>query len=321
MKQKSIYFIILSAMLACCTQDETADNIHSTEESLHVSSAILEGGSHTEMNEPATRLTNRDVPIVITQGSLGIFRSLSPGYTGSQDNKKYIYDAAGWQPGKPGDAIFLNVSPAYVCAYYPYNSTYSNKEAIPLTSGEYTDSNTHDPNDLCYKANLQKSASDRNVTFNMEHAMAMLEFKLSKENGYIGDCRISSVTLQNPNLITSSTINISDGSYTTLTKGGVTYSIGKDTEGILIESKTFTTSALLVPFHPAAPGLSVSFTVNNAPMEIKIPIEKLTNVVAGRRYTVNVTLQNNQMQVTGVDMMPWIDHIVGGDGNIYQPQI
>lgn len=326
MRQRIAYIIPLSALFACCmqscTQDEPAGGILSGVKSLHVSSASLNGGSRTE-TDAVTRLTGDNVPVPVTQGSIGIFRSQSTGYTDKQSNKKYTYADTGWQPATPGDVILLNADNAAVCAYYPYHAdaAYADETALPLNSGLYTGGNgTHDPADLCYDTNRPLNAARRTANFTMRHALAMLEFKLSKEAGYVGECRVTSVSLLNPGLITSSAIDISGGTYGTApVKGSLTYSFGTDADGILIESSAVTTAALLVPFTPTADGLSVSFTVNGTPTEANIPVATLAGVEAGHRYTVKITLKAGSMQVTGVDRMPWTEINVGGDGHIWEP--
>ena len=326
MKQEIMYLVILSSLLASCAGDEQQAGMPGAEGSLHVSSVTVNPGGHTDAGA-ATRLTGDDVAMPVTQGSLGIFRSRSTGYDGTQDNKKYTYieTGNGWQPATPGDAILLNANVADVCAYYPYHSdaAYSDKTALPLTPGKYAGGNgTHDPADLCYDTDRPVSSTRRTTGFTMRHAMAMLELKLSKETGYVGDCRVTSVSLLNPGLITSSAINITDGTYSAApVKGTLTYSPGTDADGMLIGSAAATTAALLVPFTPSGAGLTVSFNVNGTPIEANIPATTIAKVEAGHRYTVKITMKASSMQVTGVDMMPWTEINVGGDGHTWEPQI
>lgn len=323
MKQEIVYLVMMSALLASCTGDEQRAGMPGAESRLYVSSATVNAGGHTDAGV-ATRLAGDDMPVPVTQGSLGIFRSQGTGYDGTLDNKKYTYIADGWQPATPGDAILLNANAADVCAYYPYHgdAAYSDKTALPLTSGKYAGGNgTHDPADLCYDTDRPVSGTRRTTGFTMRHALAMLEFKLSKEAGYVGECRVTSVVLTNPGLITSSAIDISGGTYGAApVKGPLAYSFGTDAGGVLIENAAVTTAALLVPFIPTADGLAVSFTVNGTPTEANIPAATLAKVEAGHRYTVKITLKAGSMQVTGVDRMPWTEINVGGDGHTWEPE-
>ena len=288
---RQIYTWILSAaipLLASCTQDELPGNVVPPGNSLYISSAILTSGGHTE-TEAVTRALVGDVLVPVTQGSLGIFRSKGTGYATTLDNMKYTYTGAdkGWQPATAADTLFLNGDDADVCAYYPYNSDteYADKTRFILHPGKYTGTaSTHDPMDLCYATDRTLSGSMRATTFELKHAMALVELKITKDAGYKGDCRITSVSILNPELITGSTINITDGTYTTVVKDGVlAYNPGTDADGILIGNATSVTAALLVPFTPTADGVLIAFAVNGVPVEAVIPNDKMPEVEAGQR--------------------------------------
>ena len=206
----------LSALLAPCLHscggDGRPDGLPEAENSLQVSSATLDAGGHTDA-DASTRLTGDDVAVPVTRGALGIFRS-GAGYDVPQNNKKYTYTDTGWQPATSADAVSLNANPAEVCAYYPYHgdAAYSDKTALPLTSGKYTGGGgTHDPADLCYDTDRALSSIHPTTGFTLKHALAMLELKLTKEAGYTGECRVTSVSLLNPGLVTRSAIASAPG--------------------------------------------------------------------------------------------------------------
>lgn len=322
MKQLSLF--ILSAaisLLASCIQNQLPGGTPSAGTGLYVDAAIMDAGSHTG-TEIVTRAANDAVPV--TKGSLGIFRSQSVGYASAAVNKQYTYTGGEWQPATDQDVIYLNGDNADVCAYYPYNNSYVDKAAIPLISGRYTGTaDTHDPNDLCYDIDRTMNGVQCTTTFGMKHALAWLEFSIAKETGYTAECHITSIIIQNPEMIATSTIDITDGTYSIApVKGTVTYNPGPDVGGIQIEATPITTGALLVPFTPTAAGLSVSFTVNGTPMTITIACAApagITKVEAGHRYTVKLTVKATSIQVTGVDMMPWVETGVGGDDCIWYP--
>lgn len=331
----SLSLLAAAALLVSCAQDELSGGVAlPAGNALHVSSAVIATGSGTEMEIAARTksVTRADVLVSVTSGSLGIFRSQGTNYTSTLDNKKYTYidSDKGWQPATTSDTIYLNGDDAEVCAYYPYNgdATYSNAATIPVYSGKYIGFGaipadySYNGIDLCYATNRTLNGSQRATTFEMKHAMAMLEFKISKEAGYKGDCRITSISIQNPELIEASGIDITSGTYTTasdVTKGKLTYNPGTDDTGILIESTAATTAALLVPFKPTTAGLTITFVTNGVNVEADIPASKIANVEAGKRYTVSITMKAASMQVTGVDMVPWDEIGVGGDDYTWYP--
>ena len=307
-------------LLTCCTQDELPGGIIPPGNSLYISSAIIASAGHTE-----TTITTRAL-VPVTKGSLGIFRSKGTGYASTLDNLEYTYksDVLGWQAATAADTLFLNGDDADVCAYYPYNVALNliDKTGIPLMSGKYTGTDAkHDPNDICYDTDRTLNGANRVTSFEMKHAMAMLEFKITKDVDYQGDCRVTSVSLLNPNLIRVSSIDISNGTYdTTPVKGAVAYNPGADADGILIGNAASTTAALLVPFTPDTDGLTLSFAVNDMPVTVSIGTDKLPKVEAGYRYTVNLTMKATSMKVTGVEMMPWEETGVGGDDYTWYPK-
>lgn len=330
----SLSLLAAAALLVSCTQDELSGGVAlPAGNALHVSSAVIATGNGTEM-EIATRTksgTRADVLVSVTSGSLGIFRSQGTNYISSLDRKEYTYiDATkGWQPATSSDTIFLNGDDAEVCAFYPYNgdANYSSAATIPVCSGKYIGfgaipADSYNGIDLCYATNRTLNGSQRATTFELKHAMAMLEFKISKDAGYKGDCRITSISIENPDLIEASSIDITNGIYEAPSddlKGKLTYNPGTDDTGILIESNPAATAALLVPFKPTSAGLTITFVTNGVSVEANIPASKIANVEAGKRYTVSITMKAASMQVTGVDMVPWDEIGVGGDDYTWYP--
>lgn len=321
----SLSLLAAAALLVSCAQDELSGGVAlPAGNALHVSSAVIATGTTI-----ATRADVGDVLVSVTSGSLGIFRSQGTNYTSTLDNLQYTYidSDKGWHPATTSDTIYLNGDDAEVCAYYPYNgdATYSNAAKIPVCSGKYIGfgaipADSYNGIDLCYATNRTLNGSQRATTFELKHAMAMLEFKISKDAGYKGDCRITSVSIQNPELLSESQLNITNGTYSdNFYKAPVTYNPGTDDTGILIESTAATTAALLVPFKPTTAGLTITFVTNGVNVEANIPASKIANVEAGKRYTVSITMKAASMQVTGVDMVPWDEIGVGGDDYTWYP--
>ena len=324
----SLSLLAAAALLVSCAQDELSGGVAlPAGNALHVSSAVIATGTTI-----ATRADASNTFVSVASGSLGIFRSQGKNYTTSLNNKQYTYIDVnkGWQPANSSGTIYLNGDDADVCAYYPYfgDANFGDAAQIPVHSGKYIGLGaipadyTYNGVDLCYATNRPLNGSQRSTTFELKHAMAMLEFKVSKEAGYKGDCRITSISIENPELIEASGIDITNGTYITApgtAKGKLTYNPGTDADGILIESTAATTAALLVPFKPTTAGLTITFVTNGVNVEANIPASKIANVEAGKRYTVSITMKAASMQVTGVDMVPWDEIGVGGDDYTWYP--
>ena len=306
-----------------CTQDEPLQGgIPGPGNALHVSSVRFEADrlSQTDID---TRVAGDDVPVTLQAGSIGLFRSQGTGYTSTLDNKKYTYIAdKGWQPATAADTLLLNADDAEVCAYYPYNSAYTSKTALPLKSGKYTGtSSLHDPNDLCYATDRTLNARNRGTSFELKHAMALMEFSIVKSLGYMGDCRLTEITVKDSEVILTSSLNVSRGTYAGAVNGNVSYNPGTDAGGVLLDKSTAHNSGvLLVPFEPTDTGITIGFTVNGETIEVDIVKDVIKEVQAGHRYSINVTVNPNSLSVTGVDMLPWEEAWVGGDDYTWYPE-
>lgn len=173
MKLKQYYILPLATLLlASCSQDElpgTGDTNGTPHgiSALHIASASLQAPeAQPDTRSAATRsaaTTRATASASLTSGSIGIFRSQGTGYTEAQDNKQYTYDAATtkWQPSTIADTVYLMANDVDVCAYYPYNSTYTDKTKLPLASAKYAgtvdDLTKHDPADLCYATKIGRA--------------------------------------------------------------------------------------------------------------------------------------------------------------------
>ena len=76
---------------------------------------------------------------------------------------------------------------------------------------------------------------------------------------------------------------------------------------------------LLVPCTPAADGITINISINGGFITATIPTTDIDKLEAAMRYRVKITITPVAMQVTGVDVLPWDDETVGGDGNVYYP--
>lgn len=180
---------------------------------LHIISIGLPITAHDDTGVPtrAAHVTE------LTSGIIGVFRTQAEGYSDKQENIPYEY-AGGWKPHSDNNQIFLMTKAAGVCAYYPYNNSYTNPEALPLSFGRYTGTadnlTAHDPGDICYAAEQQKKGESPYISFGMGHAMALLKLTFSRVADETSVCRIREIGLSNPALIENATLNIRTGACT-----------------------------------------------------------------------------------------------------------
>lgn len=312
--------IAMAVLLAACVQEENfqPDETGSSEHTLLVEE-VRTGSETGSATRAATSTT-------LTSGSIGVFRAkdtgASPVYPTECNNYKYTYNS-GWKPADAANTIYLTGKDIDVCAYYPYNSdaAYADKTALPLTTSWYSAS---DPSkDICYatQQTVNATATKRSVSFTMKHAMALLELVFYFDAG-AGKLGISKITVSNPALVGSATLDITTGTQAGNTAtGSLTTPSGYN----LSTTATTTVSALLVPFNMGGNDLKLeivcyfvipgnSSTTHTS--SVTIPATLFGGKLeAGKRYRVKIAA--NGMVVTEVRELVWTANDIGSSGNPY----
>ena len=299
-------------LLTCCTQEELpggggANGHPDGIAALHIVSASLQ----TPGAQPGTRVTSA---ARLTTGSIGVFRSKGTGYVETQDNKQYTYNAAnGWQPSAAADTVYFMASDADVCAYFPYNSAYTDVTAIPLASDGYTgtadDLVKHDPADICYATNRTLNGANISTDFTMQHAMAMVQLSFERLNYEGTACNLTFVTIKNPELIGSAALNITDGTYAAPVKADVAWAPGTATPATGIQvpaTGTISTSALLVPCTLDAAGITFGFIVDEQKMSVKVPAAALPALTAGKIHRLKFKIHAASITLGDVNIIDWV---------------
>jgi uncharacterized protein (TIGR02145 family) len=225
--------------------------------------------------------------------AIGLFLAAGTPYS-AVDNVKYAYTTA-WAAAST--AIYLTKSTASLCAYYPYvdGATVSRTLAPTVYSAA---------SDLCYKSGLSASSTANSLSFEMGHAYSKLTMNISKGT-YPGTGAISSITFANDGLITSSTLNISTGAYTTGATG-VTYTDAAPAIASL--STTATKQYLMVPCTLSLSGDSkLTLVVDGISLSAVIPNATLGALVAGSNHTLNITLSGTALVVSSVSTTDWVE--------------
>lgn len=251
---------------------------------------------------------------------LGLFRASTGGsyYAGEQKNFRYTFttknsphmESGGgyWFALTVDDMITLHTHDADICAYMPYNAAYTDKTAIPLTSGAYTDDL-----DVCYATNQTKNAYNPNISFEMKHAMSLLVLYIKKAGTHSKDCRLTEINLWD--VPHTSTINISNGTYgTAFGWNELKKTFGGDQ---LITTTPLETGILLVPFKPAGGKLMLTLKVNGGYYNVPVTLSELK---AGYKYGVTITINPTYLEVTGLCTASRDEVTVGGDGKVWTPE-
>lgn len=306
-----IYMALLGGVALSCTQSELGTGNPDSglpTVALEISSASLPDGALT-----VTRAT----PQPLTSGSIGLFlqgKEAATSYT-AINNSKYTYDGvtSKWKPAADDQTIYLGSEAAHICAYYPHQASgYDDKTKLPLTLQEYDADK-----ELFFAPNQEKNATPagRKLTLSLTHAYSQIELNITREN-YPTQCTISGITLKNGKLLTSGTINITDGTVTgtaadyaltnlpyTLTAGG-TY-----TRNLLVPPSTLTADA--------GKGLAIVLVVDSKPMTVKIPLSELPTLEKGKKHVISLKIKGTAIE-TAVTTTGWDEKTLNG-GTAYEP--
>lgn len=308
---------ICSALLfVACSQ---FDNLPSGDEKNSAAERLIALKiSSTTLKIPQEQSLSRSTS-TLTFGSIGIFRSQGTGYSGTQDNKQYtaIREVGIFNPNTPDQTVFLMAKNAEVCAYYPYNKDYNNKTAIPLVSLKYWNKDASGnimpvPEDLCYASNRSINGGNPSVQFEMRHAMSLVEIKLRNSDYEENSKVLTSVSIENPELPSTATLDITKGSYVILTKKKITWVPGRSNEYnpsdpfiLPLAGNSAPTSALLIPCTLDAVGTTFNFIVDGLMMKITVPTSLLPKFEAGKIHQLVFDIRRTTINLVGVNIIDW----------------
>lgn len=293
----SIYALCL--LCSCNSGEEPA---MPQEGDTHRVPLVVNGAMEGEA-EPVTRAAT-----AITSGSIGVF--LADAASGNYEpraNACYTYSTteSKWASD---DALFFSEADAKVCAYYPYDADQTDSRAIKLTTQKYDAAK-----DLSFAVDQTMNATNNSVTFNMNHAYALMEINLKRDN-IKDDIDIAKIDLVAAGLNVSNTVNITDGTYATpvaCTDGKFTYQ-EDDAISLPKNSNTVQCKVLLVPTGTLSGGTKFSFTLDDAESTtMSITIASLTGYEKKKKYIVNLTVNGTEVVTQSVTVKPWTEVSVG----------
>lgn len=244
----------------------------------------------------------------ITSGSIGVF--LADAASGNYEpraNACYTYNTA---EGKwaSDDALFFSEADANVCAYYPYDADQTDSHAIKLTTQKYDAAK-----DLSFAVNSTMNATNNSVTFNMNHAYALMEINLNRGN-IKDDISFEKIDIVAAGLNASNTVDITNDTYSTPTAcvdGTITY---REDAAISLpkNSNTVQCNVLLVPTGTLTGGTKFSFTLDDAESTtMSVTITSLTQYEKKKKYIVNLTVNGTEVVTQSVTVKEWTEKTVG----------
>lgn len=170
---------------------------------------------------------------------------------------------------------------AYLFAFYPYSTSLTKPEAIPVDITAQTDY-------LYSGSAVSVSYSSPQGTLKMQHASSMLAFNISKDR-YEGAGALSSIKIAD--IPVKGTLNIASGIINSTEKGDYTITANKqiDTEWAEDLPQMF-----CLPFKSSGQDITAAFLIDGKEYSINLP---KTDIEAGMKYIFHLVITNNGMTV------------------------
>jgi hypothetical protein len=266
----------------------------------------------------------------LTSGDIGVYRIVNTGVYTAQSNVKYTCTSGTWAVASGVTPIYLYSAAASICAYYPYSATIEDDPttsgtteangptAIPLTSQLYSTAA-----DLCYASSVTPSSASPSVSFSMNRAYAKMTFTITHDASYSGTCAVSGITIANPGIRLSNTLDITSGTYGSTTASGsvtvnpaissITSSSSSIATVLMVPTITGTTAAALTS------DMTFLFTVDGNTHAATLPVSSnnLTTLAAGSNYQISVKISGSGMSVALGSTAGSGNSIMGATANCY----
>lgn len=311
-RKKMITYACVLTLLCGCQSGENLPEENPGKAGPMTSPFIIESVAEAAIEASSTRGT----PVAVTSGSIGVFLAdAASGNYEPRNNARYTYDTgkAAWTSD---DALFFNDGDANVCAYYPYDDTQTDSKKIVLTTQVYDAAK-----DLSFATDQTMNATNNTVSFNMNHAYALLELHL-KRDAVKDDLTFKQIDLIAPGMTNTGNVDITNGTFDT----PVPATDGKFslTETFTLSKNTSTTvhKVLIVPTNTLAGGTKFTFTLDDDDSTtMSVTISSLTQYEKKKRYIANLTINGTDVVVNSVNVVAWTEVSLGSEDSPYTPEI
>lgn len=240
-------------------------------------------------------VTSTRATTTITKGQIGVFRTNANTYP-VQNNVPYSYNTSGWTPSVSDNNILVDHRNATLLAYYPYRADITSP-VVSLGAQLYKEEQ-----DLCYgkPAGTINNASPACTISDMKHAYARVKLSIQRDaTNYVGNCAISNIAFSsNSQFFSTRTFDISNS--TLQGNAGGPYNLKPGIAGIIAGATNKTCDVLLPPQDLAAPGLTLSLTIDNVIRSVSIAVSQFGNKLdSGKQYTISLLITNAEITISG----------------------
>lgn len=283
---------VLLCLATSCGQD--TDTLQPSSEALLVGEAFLAG------QNPASRAATD--PVAIVAGDLYVGLRADNGYT-AQTDVRFTYNTTDhrWDLGAGAGPVYLSDRDAGLYACYPAAlKATPGSETVTLTAQTYAADK-----DLCFAIAPTQDVNRHRATagFVLNHAYSQLRMSITHDASYTGAGVISAIELSATagDLYQSSALALPTGVYT-----GTATQSSKATTNLTVPMNNTKECTLLIPPTGGTKltGSKIKLTIDNRVFEQPLNY-LLTELKAGTSYLLNLSIQTNQLVVTGVSLTDW----------------
>lgn len=307
--KKILFMAVITALsfgLFSCSNDDTdipTGNTDNEKSALKVEAGIY---GLTKSGPISSFPAGSALGLFITPNTLGNYYDTQA----NSANVKATYQSSAWSLTPP---VLLTNTTAYVYAYYPHSTTATNALAVPVNHTSQTDY-------MYGKYTNGVSKANPTVSISMKHALAMIQFKLSKKD-FPWEGKLTKVEIANKSgktvLFSEGTMEIAAGQITNTTGKNASASI-EDATGLLSIPATASTDeatypkvlVLPVASSGAAGDILMKFTIDGKVYSCDVPASTVWK--AGTKNTYTVTVQGNELKLNAnVSIENWTTGVSG----------
>lgn len=287
--------LMLAAAFASCNNDENPSQVASRS-TLGVNVKLQEMSRAMVFGEALP--DNDPIGVFVVGDDFAPYDDKDAGYSNvsykgtTQDSKQT------WSPSTAGTDILLSGTAGLAYAYYPYTSTVTDYQAIPVDIAEQKDwmySGEEGP--------VNDAAPD--VSFELQHAQTAVNVKVIRDASYTGAGVVEDLTVVSEGLATGGKLNVVDGAFADITGANSPVVIADDFT--LVDDDPLTTEVveseqenlyMFIPATDAIKNFTVSATVDGKSYNVAVTMTEAFN--PGWVYKVAVKISNVGLTIDSV---------------------
>lgn len=316
MKIEMKYLVIAcyAIMLATgCSQDDLVAT-HADGDVTQASLEIASAGLQSEIT--ATPASSE----LGTGASIGIFLGNATGsdvYV-AKSNVQYNHEATSWTPALEAQRIYLTLSNAIVCAYYPYRAPVTDATGVSLAPRILVNGEVP----LAYATNQTVNYKKKDLTFFMKQACSWLELNITRGD-MPDDVVLTDIILKGEGLCKEYLLNITDGTLSEkIAANGDMVTL--DAHEIVLSKNNSNNPVICnISIHPIDDaingGLTIGVKIKEYNKTLSTKITGLTVLARATKYRVNLTVDGTALRTTSVEVLPWTTSTINNEGDPLVP--